>query len=365
MLKKISLKDFKCFAEEQEFPLSHITVLYGKNGRGKSTVSQSLLLLAQTMIENNDIVNLQLVGKFVSLGTFNDVLNHDALQKKICIELDGESEKVLLEFEQISEKPQMARICQLTTNGVSRFSVNAETNSANESKAKTVSTTSDIRSLQMLKSVRYVSAGRLGPQNFVPRKDSLNDDDLGINGENLINVLSKMGPKFVEQVQTHLSYILHGASIKIKDSDTERIELFLNSKDGNDTFKPVNVGFGYSYVLPVIVATLLASKDSMVIIENPEAHLHPAAQSRITQFLIDKAKENHLQIIIETHSDHVVNGVRIAMRENEIEPKDAHILYFSDTKPFIKMITCDENGSLSDYPDDFLDEWTMQMLKLV
>ena len=101
-----------------------------------------------------------------------------------------------------------------------------------------------------------------------------------------------------------------------------------------------------------------------MIIENPEAHLHPAAQSRIMKFLIDIAKEKNLQLIIETHSDHVVNGMRIAMKEGELGVNDAHVLYFSDDKP-VKMITCDSRGTMSDYPDDFLDEWTLQALKLV
>ena len=83
------------------------------------------------------------------------------------------------------------------------------------------------------------------------------------------------------------------------------------------------------------------------------------------KFLIRVAKEKNLQLIIETHSDHVVNGMRIAMKEGTLQIRDAHILYFSDDERRVKMITCDKNGTLSDYPDDFLDEWTMQMLKLV
>lgn len=66
---------------------------------------------------------------------------------------------------------------------------------------------------------------------------------------------------------------------------------FLNSHDGKDIFKPVNAGFGYSYVLPVIVAALMAKEGSMLIVENPEAHLHPAAQSRLMKFLIETGKE--------------------------------------------------------------------------
>ena len=70
-------------------------------------------------------------------------------------------------------------------------------------------------------------------------------------------------------------------------------------------------------------------------------------------------------MLIETHSDHVINGMRIAMKEKVLETQDAYILYFSDTSNHVQVITSDRNGTLSDYPDDFMDEWTLQMLKLV
>ena len=365
MLKSITLESIKCFLEKQELNLAPITIMYGKNGRGKSTVAQALLLLAQSMADHNDVSNLLLTGKYVALGTFSDVISSNSDNGHFCITLKSDDEIVEMGFSELPNKPQIAIVDTLNVNGISRFEKISEDESNVESEKKSVTTTSDIKSLQMLKSARYVSAGRLGPQNSIVRNDSLADDDLGVNGEYLINVLSRKGVAFREDVEKALGEILGGAAMRIKNTDSERIELYLNSKGGKDTFRPVNVGFGYSYVLPVIVAALLAQSDSLLIIENPEAHLHPAAQSRIMKFLINVAKEKNLQIIIETHSDHVVNGMRIAMKERTLDPHDAHVLYFSDNENTVKMITCDKNGTLSDYPDDFLDEWTLQMLKLV
>ncbi len=366
MLKIVTLENFKCFHEEKELNLAPVTIMYGKNGRGKSTVAQSLLLLAQTMAESNDVSNLLLTGRYVSLGTFVDIVNSASDKTHFSITIkNNENETVEMGFAELPNKPQMASIDLLNVNGASRFEKISTEASDVESEQKTVSTTSDIKTLQMLKSARYVSAGRLGPQNSIVRKDSLADDDLGVNGENLLNVLSRKGIDFLEEVEDALGEILDGAAMRINYKDSERIELYLNSKDGKETFRPVNVGFGYSYVLPVIVAALLAQKDSLLIVENPEAHLHPAAQSRIMNFLIRIAKEKNLQLIIETHSDHVVNGMRIAVKMGILEAREAHVLYFPDDESQVKMITCDKNGTLSDYPDDFLDEWTLQMLKLV
>lgn len=367
MLKQITLENFKCFLNKRELPLAQITIMYGRNGRGKSTVAQSLLLLAQTMVDNNDISNLQLTGKYAKLGTFADVVNSKTKNSCFKISIGSDDEIVEMGFEEFPNKLQLAKIRLLNVNGEPRYDELVDTNATEEtnSKVKSVITTSDIKALQTLKLARYVSAGRLGPQNSVARKDNLNDDDLGVNGENLINVLSWNGIDFLDNVERVLSDVLGGATIKINFKDSERLELYLNSKNQAETFRPTNVGFGYSYALPVIVAALLAQNNSLLIIENPEAHLHPGAQSRIMRFLIQIAKEKNLQLIIESHSDHVINGMRIAMKENTIEPKDAHILYFSDDEKQVQVITSDKNGTLSDYPDDFLDEWTLQMLKLV
>lgn len=365
MLKVVSLDNFKCFRETEDIHLAPITIMYGKNGRGKSTVAQSLLLLAQTMVDNNDVSKLLLTGKYASLGTFADIVNAESQAQHFGITLKNDEETVEMEFSELPNKPQMALINTLNVNGISRFEKMSKAESDEESASKSVTTTSDIKTLQMLKSARYVSAGRLGPQNSVVRKDYLDDDDLGINGENLINVLLNKGGMFMDEVKSALSQILGGAAIRINIKDSEHIELYLNSKDGENTFRPTNVGFGYSYVLPVIVAALLAKEESLLIIENPEAHLHPAAQSRIMNFLIQIAKKKKLQVILETHSDHVVNGMRIAMKDGVLKTRDAHILYFSDEEPRVRMITCDPNGTLSEYPDDFMDEWTLQMLKLV
>ncbi len=87
--------------------------------------------------------------------------------------------------------------------------------------------------------------------------------------------------------------------------------------------------------------------------------------------MIEVSKNKNIQLIIETHSDHVVNGLRIAMKQSfcGISPDDASIIFFEhDTdsvQPDVRVIKCDKNGELSDYPTDFLDEWTNQLVKLI
>ncbi len=364
MLKKVVLDNFKCFRQETEFYLSRISIMYGRNGRGKSTVAQSLLLLAQTMKDSDGVGNLQLTGRHVALGTYEDVVNRDGNKESFGITLQSEKGCVEMRFCEHPDKPQMAKAVAFLENGRSRFEENVG-GDGGERGNKSLSSISDVKLLQDLKDLRYVSAGRLGPQNSIVRRDALDDDDLGVNGENVIQVLLRQGEEFVGKVKDTLSEILGGAAVKVLQKDQERIELYINSHDGETVYKPVNVGFGYSYVLPVIVAAYLAEKGSLLIVENPEAHLHPGAQSRIMKFLITIAKEKDIQLIVETHSDHVVNGMRIAVKEGLLKLKESHVLFFSDDERPVKIITCDKNGTLNDRPDDFLDEWTMQLFKLV
>lgn len=376
MIKTISLQNYKCFDKEQAVGLAPVTLMYGKNGRGKSSVAQALLLLAQTMRLNNGVKTLVLTGELVQLGVFSEILSQPQTGHEFKITLETGEEKVVMGFSAYDKKPQLATLSTFIVNGQNRLEVQTTDNTLTDKKQndtenapKLAGVTSDINVLQNLKNITFVSAGRLGPVNSANRNDALRPDWLGVDGAYLINVLANKGTVFLTEVERYLSQILSGASIRISNPEADIIDLQLNSVDGTTCFRPANVGFGYSYVLPVIVATLLAEEGSILIIENPEAHLHPGAQSRLTKFIIDIAQKKHLQVLIETHSDHVVNGMRIAMKQGLLAPDNGIIVHFAHdnetVNPTIDLISCDQNGTLSGYPDDFMDEWTRQMFELV
>ena len=109
MIHSITLEGFKCFRERNQIPLSQINVMYGKNGRGKSTVAQSLLLLAQTMRASNDISGLHLIGDLIELGTFDEIVNIGIDEKSFFLNLQDDIETVELGFMEYPHKTQMAR----------------------------------------------------------------------------------------------------------------------------------------------------------------------------------------------------------------------------------------------------------------
>ena len=282
MIKTIGLQGFKCFNEMKHISLRPVTILYGKNGRGKSTVTQSLLLIAQSMRRFNSLNQLIVNDGYVRQGYFDVLINRVSTKKsfEIYIESDN-SESVAVKFEPIKGFPQLGSLVSQKINGRESFeemsgstdgSVNSEGREALSS-----GVTSDNTILQGLKDTIYVSADRNGPVNEAQYVYQQEEVPLNPTGQNIINVIAEQGPDFIADLQRNLAYILSGASLSIRFTQ-EKIELGLNSCSEGDTMRPINVGFGYSYVLPVIVAAMLAKPGSLVIVENPEAHLHSGAQ---------------------------------------------------------------------------------------
>jgi predicted ATPase len=126
-------------------------------------------------------------------------------------------------------------------------------------------------------------------------------------------------------------------------------------------YRPTNVGFGVSYTLPIVLAILAARPGDLLLLEAPEAHLHPRGQVKIGE-LMALAAEAGVQIIVETHSDHVLNGVRIAVHQRVIQPDNTAFFYFQwDTKradgaTSVRRLTVDSKGRMEDWPPGFFDE---------
>lgn len=381
MFKRISLNNFKIFSSRVPLEMEKFTIMYGKNGRGKSSVIQSLLLLTQSLNENNGTLNyLSINGPLTELGSFEDIRNrYSDANKPIGFEIENDLGEVLsLEFSRVPDKPTIGKLVSLHVGGKSYVSENEmegdiEGRERVDSNGPIILPQSDIRSYSSLKSLSYVSAGRLGPRNFEERKDFPAQFDLDSKGEWIINSLASQTSDFVDRLSQELSLILSGATIRIFNNDKtpDRIDLFIDSSNSDhDGFRPKNVGFGYSYVLPIIYRTMIAAKGSTIVVENPEAHLYPGAQSRLMDFLVKYAVRNNLQVILETHSDHIINGLRLAVKEGRAFPNDCSILFFDRDEddrlaPQVTPIRIDSRGALSYQPRDFMDEWTRQMLALL
>ena len=118
--------------------------------------------------------------------------------------------------------------------------------------------------------------------------------------------------------------------------------------------RPGNVGFGVSYVLPIIVAGL-AIDEGILIIENPEAHLHPAAQSKLGRFLA-RIAGHKTQVIIETHSEHIVNGIRRGAVDDGNVDSSAVVFHYFTENAAPATLDLSSRGGMSSWPPGFFDQ---------
>jgi len=113
---------------------------------------------------------------------------------------------------------------------------------------------------------------------------------------------------------------------------------------------------------------LLALPNTMFIVENPEAHLHPAGQSRIGQFLAQMASAG-VQVVVETHSEHVLNGIRIATMKGLLKPDEVAINFFQRNEETenveIQEIGLTTSGDLTKFPAGFFDQTQQDLVKLI
>lgn len=377
MLKSIVLQNFKCFKDTKEVPLRQITLLTGSNGRGKSSLFQAMLLLAQSSSLGKNIERLKFNGRFVMLGTFEDVLRKFTEDGIFSIELtsDDASEnhvKFVCEVDTVTHrKAQFRHFYVFDRQGVEvDLMEQVGKDKSIHFEGRVMQASSSVTLLGQLANVLYVSADRQGPTSYVEQFDNEDIDPVGVHGEYAINTLYDK-KALLATVKADLSNVMGGASLDATVVNDDYIKLLIDSKDGQEGFKPVNVGFGYSYILPIIVAAHIAEPNSKIFIENPEAHLHPGAQSRLMNVLIRLAKEKNIQLFIETHSDHIINALRIAVKYHKysVDLDDASIIHITredgSSEPRIWPISINDKGDLNEYPKDLQEEWGLQMIQLL
>ncbi|MCI9603939.1 MAG: DUF3696 domain-containing protein [Ruminococcus sp.] len=360
MHKKLIIENFKCFSEQTQITLGKINICLGSNSVGKSSVIQSCILFRQIYeqaklfkdtqikkynIQLNDIYGLQL-GDSEHIKSSKD-------KEDITLKLDEYEYKLI----SVSESP-------------------AEMEVKNRYDVSEMSAKKGIFS----ENFYYLNAERKGPRNY-QLIDSKVINNCGVYGENAIHLLNVLGAGKVDtercfhldenkkvntlskQAEYWMDYIIPGIEMRTDDLMELRISRMSLRQPALDTdfMSPYNFGFGISYVLPVILTGLTAIKGSVFLVENPEAHLHPKGQSHIGYFLAAMACAG-IQVIVETHSEHVLNGIRIAALKNAMKPEDISVNFFSiketngNVRHTVEKINLNDRMDLESWPEGFLDQ---------
>ena len=233
----------------------------------------------------------------------------------------------------------------------------------------------------------YVQADRTGPRKFYPLSEVLaRRGDFGGRGEYAWNYLNEHQndalPLDDPRCRSGSTHRLRGAVDHWLQDVSPGAHLHLESVLAADTVlagftfdrpgdvasrrhRATNVGFGLSYVLPVVLA-LLSEPRTLCLIENPEAHLHPRGQTKLAE-LAARAAVAGVQVFAETHSDHFLDGVRLAIRDGLIAPADVAIHYFERDGggAIVSSPTVDADGRLSGWPAGFFDQHEENLARLL
>lgn len=345
MIGAFEIEGFKCFSR-QRVELAPLTVLCGINGAGKSSFIQAVLIAHLAATGNGHVA---LNGPFdLRLGQALDVLRAGTLRL-------------------VAESAQGTAIWTLDADTDESFSLRV-----------TAAPRETVPS-ELASGLIYLQAERLGPRDLLTIDSSPGEHvRLGSQGERVAQVLSfRQGRHPVrdevchpdgvgvlrtleKQVEAWLQELIPGIELTVRpfpDISAATVRL-RRSGQATEWLRPQNLGFGVSYVLPVIVAGLVAEPGSMIIVENPEAHIHPQGQSILARFLARVASSG-VQVLIETHSDHVLNGLRLAVvDEDPFTPADLSIQFFScaDASVQVQRIDVTHRGALTAAPPGFFDQ---------
>ena len=236
-------------------------------------------------------------------------------------------------------------------------------------------------------SLRYLGPLRDEPKPLYPLAPAANPDDVGLRGEHTAFILELHKNKRVEYLSPEnfrkpqvsrklvsrtleeavvdwLKYLGVANSIKSRDRGKLGHELKVGLIDSKISHDLTHVGVGVSQVLPILVMCLLANKDSTLVFEQPELHLHPKVQTLLGDFFLSMALCNK-QCIVETHSEYLIDRLRyrIASATIEDELTNQMKIYFvekpqEDSK--FREVEINEFGAITDWPVGFFDQSQQQ-----
>lgn len=376
MIRSLHLINFKPFAN-QFLEFRPLTLLSGLNSTGKSSVLQALLLLRQSYQQGLlPERGLALNGDLVCIGTAQDAL------------FEGAGKKESIGFDLVWDN---------ATKAVWRFNYDQEVDVLNFASSQIPQEV--YQSSLFSNNFHYLQAERMGSRPFFEMSDFQVRQlgQLGTRGEYTAHFLFINGRKeipnsslshpqvklkgqsgqveaksfdLIDQVEAWMGEVSPGTRIKIDAKSDVDLMSFQYFYGDSNPYRATNVGFGITYTLPIIVAVLASPPGTLILIENPEAHLHPKGQAKIGE-LLALAASCGVQIVIETHSDHVLNGIRLAVHGGKLDPKDVQLHYFDRTEKngqaYTEVVSphIDRNGRIDQWPEGFFDEWDKSLEALL
>ena len=383
-IKSISFKNYKAFADEiQTIEIKPITILIGKNSSGKSSVAKLFTLLENSLsrrieepllLNNNGVV---LGAKFRDL-----VFGGSATPVSFCIESKN-GNKLEVEVLAPNDKYELIFNKWKCGNIEIRYDKDMQSYSFNGTKCECVFKGFILEKLETKEGVIEVNINYsdfkmdvdyIGPFRILPERTfnltgQISYRDTGIRGENayaMLGVSKKLDSELYKKVGEWYSTFFDGWGLIVDDND-DSASIYLEKNKTKVNI--VDVGQGMNQALPLVVRSNIGFDESIIIIEQPELHLHPAAHGDLAQLFARSAKEYNQNFIIETHSENIILRLRKLIIENDFGfTKDDLVIYWVEDAELqgkeLREITVDEDGVLSDWPEGVFNENLKEILEM-
>ena len=486
MLESIALYNFKSFEELPELRIKPITILCGTNSCGKSSILQSILLLKQTVESKNPNQTLLLNGRFVHLGTFDNIIFEKKMENNVVLNfsfklpkrgvfqskqrqmhsipyqlilrdiIPSESythnEEFFINFKISLQTEQKSKILKSMT--INHLDLKIETKKANEEKIPEAyiemnleenelykikwesihsrfRDSSDNKSGEATAKIKFANLlpisidfqddpienkrisdiellfyrldnlfqsifstfTYIGPLREEPSRRYIYEDEIveiGIKGENAAYIYLAEQDNSIKNLffydEENNSFIESTKSLKLSKALTnwlnfmkikdlrpeptnEIIYLNLNSSSADKTRVNIaDVGFGVSQIFPIVLEGLRMPKGNTLLLEQPEIHLHPNLQMQMADYFISLALSNK-KVIVETHSDHIINRlVRRIVEDEQFNLKELIGIYFikpTEKGSVYEEICIDDKRGITNWPIDFFDQTATEQEKIL
>ncbi|TCO67894.1 DUF3696 domain-containing protein [Marinisporobacter balticus] len=342
MINSLMVKGFKSI-DNIKLKFNNLNLLVGVNSSGKSTIIQSLLLVSQNVSNSKPNLN----GNLVSMGEFRELRNLNTNAKNVMINIEDNTGSCELFFDDSESSSR--------SNDFSKSNITFD------------------------KGLYYLSAARIGHMDTY-EKNTKEIYKFGLQGEYCLSYFDRNINKVIDEtllvdnVSKTLGYNVnywfdHIIGGRLNTEDIKQTDKLKAQFSGVSRIKvrTKNTGSGLSYLISIIIMCLSLEENETLIIENPEIHLHPKAQSRLTEFFIFISKANR-QLIIETHSDHFFNGLRVAIANSAISNEEVSINFLSlDNRncTINSEIKISKRGRIIDLPQDLFDQFEIDLDRML
>lgn len=404
MFTRLRLTNFKAWKSTGNVDLKPVTMLLGTNSSGKSTLIQSLLLLKQTIQSPDRTVHLNLGGDettdLFNFGGFNEVLTQGiqgARQFSIGFDFQrGGSHRVNsghfdCTYGQTATGSVAIQALDLQTDerkfrairrdrGAYSILVDDEAQprfkgpsyAPERSIAFSAAAIADLDldgplvedlSLAIRRELEEISY--LGPLRRQPERDypwnKSTPGEIGVDGRSAIDALlasallkGREHNRIVKAVSLWLSRMQMADSLEVRQQGrSSRYELVVHRAGIASNLR--DVGIGVSQVLPVLVVAYFAPPGSTIILEEPEIHLHPLAQSILAELFATVSRQRQVQFIVETHSEHLFRRMQTLMARQDVQRRDI-AMYFVEREASattLRTLELDEYGRVRNWPEGF------------